>query len=91
MSHLITWWSKNNKYGKVAIEGTRIIGYLTFLGPWDGFIGRCKGAFGPLGASAFGGKERGKTASMLLAQVADEMTQNDVTSIALKRYCRMSM
>ncbi|TCL57989.1 hypothetical protein EDD76_107104 [Kineothrix alysoides] len=33
------------KYGVVAKEEGKVVGYLAFEGPWDGFFGNCKGAF----------------------------------------------
>ncbi|BCN32690.1 GNAT family N-acetyltransferase [Anaeromicropila herbilytica] len=75
------------KYGLVAIEDGKVIGYLVFEGPWDGFFGNCKGAFSPLGASAFSGKDRGKLSSRLLSAVTEMMVKEEgVTSFALSRY-----
>lgn len=42
--------------------------------------------FSPLGASAFGGRDRGKTASLLFEAVAKEMVKDEVFSIAMSRY-----
>lgn len=73
-------------YGKVAIENDKLIGYLAFWGPWDGFNGNVKGVFSPLGGSAFAGKDRNKLASMLLEAVTSDMAKDAVFSIALSRY-----
>lgn len=74
------------KYGMAAVEDGNLIGYLAFLGPWDGLFGNCKGVFSPLGANAFGGNHPNKIASMLFARVADEMAREGVFSYALSRY-----
>lgn len=76
-----------SKYGLVACEDDKVIGYLVFKGPWDGFFGNCKGAFSPLEGSAFSGKDRGKLSSQLLSAVTELMVKEDeVTSFALCRY-----
>lgn len=41
---------------------------------------------GSMGASAFVGKERGKTVSLLLEAVAEELVQDKIFSIAISRY-----
>ena len=74
------------RYGMAAVEEGSFIGYLAFLGPWDGFFGNCKGVFSPLAGNAFGGKHPDKTASMLFAKVAEEMAKDGVFSYALSRY-----
>lgn len=75
-----------NKYGKVAIENNKIIGYLVFLGPWDGFFGEVRGGFSPLGGSAFGGNDRNKLASQLFEEVSREMVKDKIFSFAISRY-----
>lgn len=75
------------KYGLVAIEEGRVVGYLVFVGPLEGFFGKCKGAFSPLGGSAFSGNNRGKLSSLLLSAVTEIMVnEEEVTSFALSRY-----
>ena len=64
---------KGAPYGKAMISGNKLVGFLAFYGPWEGFHGVGKGVFSPLGASAFVGKERGKTVSLLLEAVAEEL------------------
>ena len=73
-------------YGKALIYEEKLVGFLAFFGPWEGFHGVEKGAFSPLGASAFGGRDRGKTASLLFEAVAKEMVKDEVFSIAMSRY-----
>lgn len=75
-------------YGKVALCDGRLVGYLLFAGPWDGFFGNVKGVFSPLGGSAFSidYSNRGRLASQLFAAVAEDFVKNDVFSCALSRY-----
>lgn len=76
-----------SKYGLVALEEGKVIGYLVFKGPWDGVFGNCKGAFSPLEGSAFSGRDRGKLSSQLLSEVTEMMVKEEgVTSFALSRY-----
>lgn len=77
---------KSCRYGKAALEEGKLIGYLGFWGPWDGFFGSCKGAFSPLGGNAFDGKNRNKLASILFEQTAIEMEQEEVFSYAVCHY-----
>ena len=76
----------DGKYAKVALEDGQLVGFLVFFGPWDGFFGNVKGAFSPLGCSAFGGKNREKLASMLFEKVSMEMAEDNVCSYACSRY-----
>lgn len=75
-----------NGQGKVALEQGKLIGYIAFWGPWEGFFGNVKGAFSPLGGSAFGGPERGKLASRLFQEAAKDLVKDNVFSLALSRY-----
>ena len=81
-------WLSSQPYGKAAISDGKLIGYLIFAGPWDGFFGDVKGVFSPLGASAFSYdyKNRGRLASMLFSSVAEEFVGKGVFSCALSRY-----
>ena len=81
-------WLSSQPFGKAAICDGRLIGYLLFAGPWDGFFGDVKGVFSPLGGSVFSYdyKNRGRLASMLFASVAEEFVKQDVFSCALSRY-----
>ncbi|MHC1746960.1 MAG: GNAT family N-acetyltransferase [Cellulosilyticaceae bacterium] len=66
------------KYGKVAIENDKVVGYMIFCGPWEGFHGNAMGVFSPLGASAFSGSDEGKLASMLFESVSNEMVEDGI-------------
>lgn len=79
-------WLFQNQYGKVALLDGKVIGYLAFAGPWDGFHGNVKGAFSPLGGSAFTGNNRSKLASMLFEQAASDMAKDGVCQYAISRY-----
>ena len=74
------------KYGKVAIENGRVIGYLAFIGPWDGVDGNVKGVFSPLGGSAFSGDNRNMLASRLLEEVSTDLVADGICSFSLSRY-----
>lgn len=72
-----------NGLGKLALKEEKLIGYLAFFGPWDGFHGNVKGAFSPLGGSSFASAEitgisRDKLASMLVAAVSDDFVQKGI-------------
>lgn len=77
---------KKSTYGKAMLCDGELVGFLGFFGPWNGFHGLAKGVFSPLGASAFAGEKREKTASMLIAAVAEEMVRDKIFSVALSRY-----
>ena len=84
----IMWWLSTQSFGKAAICDGKLVGYLLFAGPWDGFHGTGKGVFSPLGGSAFSYeyKNREKLASMLFASVAQEFVREGIFSCALSRY-----
>ncbi|MDO5522384.1 MAG: GNAT family N-acetyltransferase [bacterium] len=73
-------------YGKIAMDEGKLIGYLAFWKPCDGFFGNVKGAFSPLGGSGFIGKNRSKTASKLFAATAEELIKEEICSYAVSRY-----
>lgn len=75
-----------NKYGKVAVENGKVIGYLGFQEPRDGFHGNVKGVFSPLGGSAFAGENRNILASKLLQKVTESLVTDGICSFSLSRY-----
>ena len=81
-------WLHTHPYGKAALCEGRLVGYILFAGPWDGFFGNVKGVFSPLGGSAFSidYKNRGRLASQLFAAVSEDFVKNGVFSCALSRY-----
>ncbi len=84
----ILHWLSSQPFGKAAINNGKLVGYLIFAGPWEGFFGDVNGVFSPLGGSAFSYdyENRGRLASMLFASVAEEFVKQGVFSCALCRY-----
>ena len=82
------YWLCSQPFGIAAISEGKLVGYLLFAGPWDGFFGDVKGVFSPLGGSAFSYdyKNRGRLASMLFASVAEDFVKQGIYSCALSRY-----
>ena len=81
-------WLSSQPFGKAALCDGKLVGYLVFAGPWEGFFGDVKGVFSPLGGSAFSYeyKNRGRLASMLFASVSEDFVKQGVFSCALSRY-----
>ena len=81
-------WLSGQPFGKAAINEGKLVGYMIFAGPWDGFFGDVKGVFSPLGGSAFSydHENRGRLASMLFASTAEEFVKQGVFNCALSRY-----
>lgn len=75
-----------NSLGKVAIEEGKVVGYMAFEGPWEGFHGKAKGVFSPLGGSGFSGSKREMLASRLFEAVSQSLANKGVCSYALSRY-----
>lgn len=75
-----------NRLGKIAILNNRVVGYLAFSGPIEGAFGDVRGVFSPIGGSAFSGPDRGKLASLLFAESAEEIVRNGIFGFALSRY-----
>ncbi|MDO5292881.1 MAG: GNAT family N-acetyltransferase [bacterium] len=72
--------------GKVLVEENKLIGYLAYWKPFDGFFGNTKGVFSPLGGSGFVGRDRAKAASILFAKTAEDLIKEEVCSYAVSRY-----
>ena len=81
-------WLSSQPFGNAALCDGKLVGYLVFAGPWDGFFGDVKGVFSPLGGSAFSYEyqNRGRLASMLFASVSEDFVKQAVYSCALSRY-----
>lgn len=75
-----------SEYSLVAKENDNIIGYLAFWGDIDSFFGNAKGAFSPLHGSAFGGRNRSKTGSLLFEELSKAMVKKEITSYAICKY-----
>lgn len=81
-------WLCSQPFGKAAVCDGKLVGYLLFAGPWDGFLGDVKGVFSPLVGSAFSYEyeNRSRLASMLFEKVAEEFVKCGVYSCALSRF-----
>lgn len=79
-------WLFAQPYGKVALEDSKMIGYIAFAGPYDGFFGNVKGVFSPLGGSAFAGERRGMVATRLFSAIAMDLMNDGICSVAMSRY-----
>lgn len=82
---MLTELFENGK-GKVAIEEGKVIGYIAFWGPFEGFHGMVKGVFSPFGGSGFNGKDNGKLASLLVQEVCEELLKEGVLHYAISYY-----
>lgn len=85
LQELITTLFKG-KYGMMALEEGKLLGYLCFYGPWNGFFGDVKGAFSPLGGSSFTGSDRNKMASLLFEKASEKLVKDEICSIAICAY-----
>ena len=81
-------WLSSQPFGKAAVSEGRLVGYMLFASPWDGFFGDVKGVFSPLGGSAFSYEyeNRGRLASQLFEKAAEDFVRQGVYSCALSRY-----
>lgn len=75
-----------NKWGLVAIERGKVLGYLGFWPARNNHFGNVKGSFSPLFANAYGGGNRDKTASLLFQHVSEEMIKEEILSYAICLY-----
>lgn len=76
----------SSKYGLLAIQDEELVGYLVFWGGFQGQFGNVKGSFSPLFGSAFGGRNRKKTASLLFEYVSKLMIKDGIFSFAICKY-----
>lgn len=77
--------------GKLAIKDGKLVGYVVYYAPINGFFGDVNGGFSVLGASAFTGKEicgidRGKLVELLLTTSLKDLVNNGVYSIGFSCY-----
>lgn len=75
-----------SKYGAVAIEKGKVLGFFSFWGGFSGHFGNVKGSFSPLFGNGFAGEDRGKTASLLFQHVSEEMIKEEILSYAICVY-----
>lgn len=76
----------NRKYGVVAVEKGKVLGYLSFIGGINGQFGNVKGSFSPLYANAYGGEDRGKLVSLLFQHASEKMIKEEILSYAICVY-----
>lgn len=72
--------------GLISTERDEVIGYLCFSQKIRRHFGLADGAFSPLYASAFGGKDRRKTASLLFQEVSKQLLAKGLSSFAICNY-----
>ena len=80
-----------NGLGKLALKDGKLIGYLAFFGPWQGFHGNVTGAFSPLGGSCFASKNlsgisKDKLSSMLVSAAAEDFVEKSILQMAISTY-----
>lgn len=75
-----------NKYGAVAIEKGKVLGYLSLWGGINELFGNVKGSFSPMFANAYEGDNRGKIASLLFQHASEEMVREEILSYAICAY-----
>lgn len=82
------YWVSSERFGKVALLGDELVGYIAFLGPWDGVFGDTRGVFSPLGASAVSTEieNRARLASILFEKAAEDFVKEDVFSCSICRF-----
>ena len=87
LSGMLNWLS-DQPFGRAAMVDGRLVGYMSFAGPFNGFFGDVKGVFSPLGGSAFSYdyENRGRLASMLFEDIAADFVKQSVFSCSLSRY-----
>lgn len=71
--------------GVAAVDGDRLMGYLAFRGPIEGFWGSI-GASSPLHGSAVAGSNRGRLITRLFQHGAAAMTARGVDTFAITTY-----
>lgn len=72
--------------GVAAVEDDRLAGFLTFLGPFDGFFGNARGAWSPLHAHALARENRERLWSRLVQHAADRLVAEGVTGLSITAY-----
>lgn len=75
-----------SKYGAIAVERGKVLGYLSFWGGINRQFGDVKGSFSPMFANAYEGENRGKIASLLFQHASEEMIKEEILSYAICVY-----
>lgn len=71
--------------GVAALDGDRLMGYLAFIGPIEGFWGST-GCFAPLHGIAVSGTDRARLTSRLFQHAAEPMVVRGVDTFAISTY-----
>lgn len=74
------------KYGVVAVEKGKVLGYLSFWRPINGFFGNVKGAFSPLFANACDIDNKDRVLSLLFQHASEEMVKEEILNYAICLY-----
>lgn len=72
--------------GVAAMDGDRLAGYLTFMGPFERFFGPLPGAWSPLHAHAIGTDDRERTWSLLVQHSAERLVAQGITGLSIAAY-----
>lgn len=72
--------------GVAALDGDRLVGYLAFFGPIDGFWNSAPGCFTPLHGMAVSGNARSRLTSLLFQHAAEPMVAKGVEIFSISTY-----
>lgn len=72
--------------GVAALDGDRLMGYLAFIGPIEGFWNSGIGCFAPLHGIAVSGVSRARLTSLLFQHAAELMVAQGVEIFAISTY-----
>jgi GNAT superfamily N-acetyltransferase len=72
--------------GVAALDGDRLMGYLAFIGPIEGFWGTSTGCFSPLHGYGVAGERRTRLMSLLFQHAAEPVVDQGVDTFAISTY-----
>jgi GNAT superfamily N-acetyltransferase len=72
--------------GIAALEGSKLVGYMSFIGPIGNFFGNSPGCFSPLHGSAATGPQRHRLFSLLFQHASELMTTRSAKVFAVTTY-----
>ncbi len=75
--------------GIAAFEESKLVGYMSFIGPIDNFFGTSPGCFSPLHGSAATGPQRRRLFSLLFQHASELMTARDARVFAITTYAHV--
>lgn len=73
-------------HGVAAMDGDRLVGYLGFHGPYEGFFGTGTGCFSPLNGIAVEGDDQKRLVSLLFQHAAESLTARGADTFAISTY-----